>query len=61
VLEEEPLRKLTQERRLAAYQHKGFWACMDTYKDYERLNKLWEEGVMPHTGFKGKPPWKIWE
>jgi glucose-1-phosphate cytidylyltransferase len=61
VLEEEPLRKLTQEKQLAAYQHKGFWACMDTYKDYERLNKLWEEGVMPHTGFKGKPPWKIWE
>jgi len=61
VLEEETFRKLTSERQLAAYQHDGFWACMDTFKDVMRLNKLWKEHYMPHVGFKGKPPWKIWE
>lgn len=61
VLEEETLTKLTQDKELAAYVHNSFWTCMDTYKDYERLNKLWQEQVMPHTGFRGKPPWKIWQ
>jgi len=61
ILEEEPLRRLTVERQLAVYRHEGFWACMDTFKDFERLNELWEHHTMPHTGFAGKPPWKIWE
>lgn len=52
VLEEEPLRKLTKEKQLAVYQHNDFWACMDTYKDVDRLNKIWESG---------KAPWKILE
>ncbi len=57
VLEEEPLRKLAKEKQLIAYRHEGFWACMDTFKDVERLNTLWEKGYMLHTGFKGRPPW----
>jgi len=57
VLEEEPMRKLVEENQLAAYRHEGFWTCMDTTKDVERLNTLWEKGVMPHTGYKGKVPW----
>lgn len=61
ILEEEPLRKLTNEGQLAVFNHESFWVCMDTYKDYERLNALWETGVMPHIGLKAKPPWKIWE
>jgi glucose-1-phosphate cytidylyltransferase len=62
VLEEEPLRRLTAEGQLAVHCHKGFWACMDTFKDVERLNALWKEHVMPHTDLKvNKPPWKIWD
>jgi len=57
VLEEEPLKTLTKERQLVAYKHPGFWASMDTFKDVERLNTLWETGYMPHTGFKGEIPW----
>jgi NDP-sugar pyrophosphorylase family protein len=42
--------------------HEGFWACMDTPKDVERLNKLWYEGVLPGTDIVvSKPPWKVWD
>jgi len=62
ILEEEPLRRLAAERELAVYRHKGFWACMDTFKDFERLNELWETGYVPHAGVRlSKPPWKVWE
>jgi glucose-1-phosphate cytidylyltransferase len=57
VLEEAPMRKLTHEKQLVAFRHEGFWTCMDTFKDVERLNALWFKGEMPHTGYKGKPPW----
>lgn len=57
VLEEEPLRRLVADGQLGAFCLEKFWACMDTLKDVERLNTLWEKGYMPHTGFKGKPPW----
>ena len=60
ILEEEPLRKLTEEKQLAVFLHNGFWTCMDTHKDFERLNTLWERNYMPNIGFKGNPPWKIW-
>jgi glucose-1-phosphate cytidylyltransferase len=51
------MRKLTHEKQLVAFRHEGFWTCMDTFKDVERLNALWFKGEMPHTGYKGKPPW----
>jgi len=57
VLEEEPLRNLAAKDQLAAYRSQKFWASMDTFKDVERLNTLWEKGYMPHTGYKGRPPW----
>ena len=61
VLEQEPLRKLAAQRQLAVFIHNGFWQCMDTYKDFERLNKLWETGNLPHFDLNyTKPPWKIW-
>lgn len=56
-LEEEPLRKLAEKEQLTAYKHEDFWMCMDTLKDVKRLNDLWSTGVMPHTGYRGKPPW----
>ena len=51
VLEKEPLCGLTEKGELKVYRHKGFWQCMDTYRDYKYLQSLWE---------KGGSPWKIW-
>ena len=40
VLEKEPLARLAAEGQLCAFKHQGFWQCMDTYREYELLNKL---------------------
>ena len=37
--------------QLHAFQHEGFWECMDTYKDAVLLNDIWGAGGAP---------WKIW-
>jgi len=50
-LEQEPLRKLAQERQLVAYEHKGFWKNMDNQKDVDELNRIHEQGA----------PWEIWK
>lgn len=50
--EKEPLERLAGEGQLAAYRHGGFWQCMDTQRDKERLEQMWNEG---------NAPWKIWE
>ena len=52
VLERDPLEALAAAGELHAYRHKGFWECMDTYKDSVLLNDLWESGT---------PPWRVWE
>ena len=44
MLEREPLEKLTKAGQLMAFEHKGFWKCMDTMRDKILLNKLWKEG-----------------
>ena len=44
MLEKEPLEKLTKTGQLMAFEHKGFWKCMDTMRDKILLNKLWKEG-----------------
>jgi glucose-1-phosphate cytidylyltransferase len=51
VLEREPIEGLVRDRQLSVYRHPGFWQCMDTYRDYLYLNRLWETG---------SAPWKIW-
>ncbi len=51
VLEREPLERLAAEGELRAYRHRGFWECMDTYKDAVALNDYWEAG---------KAPWRVW-
>ena len=38
-LEQEPLEKATKQRQLVAFKHKGFWQCMDTKRDKDKLNK----------------------
>ncbi|MBI3019411.1 MAG: NTP transferase domain-containing protein [Deltaproteobacteria bacterium] len=45
------LQKLSQDRELLTYKHEGYWQCMDTIRDMEYLNRLWQLGC---------PPWKIW-
>jgi glucose-1-phosphate cytidylyltransferase len=52
LFEKEPLEKLAADGQLMAYQHEGFWQCMDTLRDKYLLNKLWESG---------KAPWKSWK
>jgi len=47
VLEREPLARLTADEQLYAYRHRGFWDCMDTYKDAVLLNDLWATGKVP--------------
>lgn len=41
VFEREPLERLAQEGKLTAYKHQGFWKCMDTLRDKEGLEYLW--------------------
>jgi glucose-1-phosphate cytidylyltransferase len=50
-LERKPMSQLTEKAQLAVYHHKGFWQCMDTYRDSQLLEKMWKEN----------PVWKIWE
>jgi glucose-1-phosphate cytidylyltransferase len=51
IFENEPMNTLAAEQQLAAYQHSGFWQCMDTYREQQLLNNLWTNG---------KAPWKVW-
>ena len=51
VLEKAPLEQLAREGQLHAYQHHGFWQCMDTFREQELLNKMWNSG---------QAPWKVW-
>jgi glucose-1-phosphate cytidylyltransferase len=50
-LEADALPHLAAERQLAAYQHEGFWQCMDTLREKRYLENLWQAG---------KKPWKVW-
>ena len=47
VLERDPLARLTRDGQLSVYQHRGFWACMDTQRDREQLEKQWASGNAP--------------
>jgi len=52
VLEKEPLERLAAEGQLMSYHHEGFFYAMDTYKEYQELNNMWEQG---------NAPWKVWQ
>jgi glucose-1-phosphate cytidylyltransferase len=47
VLERDPLMKLARDRELSIFKHRGFWFAMDTQRDRDQLNKLWESGNAP--------------
>ena len=42
-----PLARLAQQGRLGAYQHEGFWMPMDTVRERDELNKIWNSGNAP--------------
>ncbi len=48
-LEYDVLQELSRRRRLGAYRHRGFWMCVDTGKDLERLRSLWRSKSAPWT------------
>lgn len=52
VLEQEPLEMLAKEGQLAAYKHRGFWQPMDTLRDKNHLESLWQDGGAP---------WNLWD
>jgi glucose-1-phosphate cytidylyltransferase len=52
VWERDPVERLAREGQLMGYRHHGFWSCMDTLKEKNILEEMWNHS---------KAPWKIWE
>lgn len=50
VLEKQPLENLANSRELIAFQHTGFWQCMDTLRDKDYLESLWKSNDAPWCG-----------
>ncbi len=50
-MEHPVLKRLIKKEQLALYKHHGFWFAVDTNKELEDLNRIWNQG---------NPPWKIW-
>lgn len=50
--EKGPLQRLAREGQLMAFQHGGFWQCMDTLNDKRKLEQLWADG---------NAPWVTWD
>lgn len=50
ILEREPLEQVARLGQLMAYQHEGFWQCMDTKRDRDLLDEMWQAG---------EAPWKV--
>lgn len=49
--EDQPLQALSKSNQLMAFQHHGFWKCMDALRDRIELEELWSQG---------NAKWKIW-
>ena len=52
VFEQEPMTRLAAEGQLMSFYHDGFWQCMDTQREMQLLETLWQSG---------NAPWKIWK
>lgn len=52
IFEKEPLKNLAKKGQLMSFLHKGFWQCMDTKREKDDLEKMWESG---------NAPWKVWD
>lgn len=51
VLEKDPLEIMAAHHQLMSYRHEGFWQCMDTLREKQKLESLWKSG---------NAPWKVW-
>ena len=51
VFEKDPLNRLSSENELKAYKYKGFWQCMDTKREKDMLDAMWNNA---------DAPWKVW-
>ena len=47
VFEEEPIRKLVEQKKLGVFEYDGFWQCMDTARDWNYLNDIYAKGQVP--------------
>ncbi|MFR5600886.1 MAG: glucose-1-phosphate cytidylyltransferase [Lachnospiraceae bacterium] len=52
IFEQGPIQQLAKEGQLKSFYHDGFWQCMDTQREMQKLEKLWQSG---------QAPWKVWE
>jgi glucose-1-phosphate cytidylyltransferase len=52
IWEKEPLEKIAKDNQLVAYKHEGFWHAMDTLRDKNYLEEIWNSN---------QAPWKIWD
>ncbi len=52
LLEKETMSRLVERKELVGHVHKGYWQCMDTFRDKQLLEKIWKSG---------KAPWKLWK
>ena len=52
VFEKEPMQQLAQAGELMSFRHSGFWQCMDTQREMQKLEGLWQSG---------NAPWKVWK
>ncbi|MCI9026047.1 MAG: hypothetical protein HFG92_16810 [Dorea sp.] len=52
ILEQKPMRELACQGELKSYYHSGFWQCMDTKREKDLLERMWENNHVP---------WKTWE
>ena len=51
-LERGPMERCAEQRQLYLYEHSGYWQCMDTYRDWDSLERQWQSGTAP---------WKVWK
>ncbi|MGN1086686.1 MAG: glucose-1-phosphate cytidylyltransferase [Porcipelethomonas sp.] len=52
IFEQRPMEMLIEKGELMSYMHKGFWQCMDTKREKDMLENMWENN---------RAPWKVWE
>ena len=51
VFEGAPLDRLARSGELMVHRHDGFWFSVDTFRDYQEINRMWDQGHRP---------WKRW-
>ena len=51
ILETEPMEKLADDNELMSFNHNGFWQCMDSLREKDLLEDMWN---------RGNAPWKVW-